>query len=144
MALAWLVWNLILLGWDIHEEMDRNAFRLGSLASIIDGLIYWYVGSAVVYCAVWLSIVFPLDILVPDDSRMRHPLPATLIGYFAGFMVMEVFWNIEMYLTGVNLTLQPVLDSVSAGFLINSTAGATGIVAANWIGYAARNLKQEA
>ena len=87
MLYGWIACNVIL--WLVP------LFNLAApmqLEELFGGIIFLIMSTAIVVAVAWLVIFLPVDLLVPDDSKLRRPKTAASCGFLAAFvMVLIVF-----------------------------------------------------
>lgn len=95
-----------------------------------DAMKVLFLGAAtgIVILAAWLVIFLPVDLLIPDHSKLRRPWQASICGFLAGSCVIVVMqlWSIwhgdPINNSGGRFTWSAVLYLLSPGI--------TGMVAA--------------
>ncbi len=95
---------------------------------IQDAQKFLFLGAAtgIVILAAWLVIFLPVDLLISDQSKLRRPWPASILGFIAGSSVVVI------------IMLNAFLGAGSFGaevytwqaFFLLSSPGITGMVAA--------------
>lgn len=85
---GWVVCNAVTLFWSIAIEWSRDFGNFSRVRQICNEMIYWFIGTAVVIAVAWLAVFFPVDLIVPDRSRVRRPKSAAWMGFLAGYMVV--------------------------------------------------------
>ncbi len=121
---GWVVCNLVTLVFAVAIEWRRDFGSFSRLGHIIAEMIYWYIGTAIVIFIAWLVVFFPVDLIVPDRSRVRRPKSAVWMGFLAGYMALFIPCVVIPYIqTG---TLQFNDDLIVMSLL----GGLTGLTAA--------------
>lgn len=95
-----------------------------------DSLRVLFLGAAtgLVILIAWLVIFLPIDLLIPDHSKLRRPLPASILGFVAGSSVIGIM-VFDAYLRVGPTRNAAELFTWQAFFLLSSP-GITGMVAA--------------
>jgi hypothetical protein len=89
-----------------------------------------FLGAAtgLVILTAWLVIFLPLDLLIPDHSKLRRPWPASILGFMAGSSVVVII-VLNAFLSVGSTKNSAELFTWQAFFLLSSP-GITGMVAA--------------
>ncbi|MCF7788980.1 MAG: hypothetical protein K9N47_22840 [Prosthecobacter sp.] len=123
MLCGWIAWNIVC--WvGMLTEVPFDEIRIQDAMKVL------YLGAAtgVVILAAWLVIFLPVDLLIPDHSKLRRPWPASIFGFLAGSSVMVIIWG-SAFLRDGSTTNGSELFTWQAFFLLSSP-GVTGMVAA--------------
>ncbi len=84
--------------------------------------------SGIVILAAWMVIFLPVDLLIPEPSKLRRPRAAAICGFMAGSSVVVVIWVQAIWSRG-STAVSPELFTWKA-LLLLSSPGITGMVAA--------------
>ncbi|MDI1312768.1 hypothetical protein [Prosthecobacter sp.] len=89
-----------------------------------------FLGAAtgIVILAAWLVIFLPVDLLIPDHSKLRRPWPASICGLLAGSSVMVIIWGTAFFREGSAMNSSELFTWQA--FFLMSSPGITGMVAA--------------
>ncbi len=123
MLCGWIACNIVCwLGLLLDVPFDEIRIQ--------DAMKVLYLGAAtgVVILAAWLVIFLPVDLLIPDHSKLRRPLPASIFGFLAGSSVIVIIWG-SAFLRDGSTNNGSELFTWQAFFLLSSP-GITGMVAA--------------
>lgn len=85
---GWVVCNLATLVVSAAIEWSRDFGSFSRLKQIMTEMIYWYIGTAIVIFIAWVTVFFPVDLIVPDRSKLRQPKSAAGIGFCAGYTAL--------------------------------------------------------
>lgn len=120
MLCGWIACN-IAIGLARLPEVRMHS----SLQTEITGLLFYGLATGVVILAAWLAIFLPVDLLIPDHSKLRRPWAAAVCGFLAGSSVVAVMWAYKAWHEGA-LAASSELFTWEAMLLL-STPGITGI-----------------
>ncbi|MDB6005566.1 MAG: hypothetical protein JWR15_2553 [Prosthecobacter sp.] len=121
MLCGWIACNI---AWwvGVLPELRIEEIRIQDAQKIL------FLGAAtgIAILAAWLVIFLPVDLLIPDHSKLRRPWPASIFGFMAGSSVVVI------------IMLNAFLGAGSFGaevytwqaFFLLSSPGITGMVAA--------------
>lgn len=136
MLCGWIACNI---AWWLGAVPSMDASAIQHLDIRQTGLFALMVGiyTAIVVLMAWLVIFLPVDLLVPNTSRLREPKTAALCGFFAAFTIVAVMvvyaaWNDVM-------RLGPV-DGISAAFSLAALPYALGTCATGCVSAFTRSL----
>ena len=117
--IAW--WVAMLLKVRIEEIRIQD----GATMFLIIG-----VGAAtgLVVLTAWLVIFLPVDLLIPDHSKLRRPWPASICGFLAGSGVIVMLWTWSNWENGSLHHLLTGFRWKELPFML--APGITGLVAA--------------
>lgn len=90
MVWGWVVCNLVTLVFAVAIEWSRDFGSFSRLGHIMAEMIYWHLWTAVVIAIAWLAVFLPVDLIVPDRSKLRQPKSAACMGFLAGFTAFFV------------------------------------------------------
>ncbi len=94
----------------------------------IMGVLFYGLATGVVILVAWLVIFLPVDLLIPDHSKLRRPWPASICGFLAGSSVVAIIWGHAVWSEGSSMNCEEFF-TLKAFFLLSSP-GITGMVAA--------------
>jgi len=94
----------------------------------ITGVLFYGLATGIVIFAAWLMIFLPVDLLIPDHSKLRRPLPASICGFLAGSSLVAIIWLHAFWREGSKASSEELLTWKA--FLLLSSPGITGMVAA--------------
>jgi hypothetical protein len=121
MLCGWIACNIelwILAGYYELFTTEKSQVPLADMTLVIG------VASGIVILAVWLVIILPTDLLVPDHSWLRETKPAACAGFGSAFLFLLLYFTIV-------LGLNPGFPVSTGTFLLAIVlAGTTGTVAA--------------
>lgn len=122
MLCGWIACNIV---WWVGmlTEVPFDEIRIQDDAMKV--LLLGAATGAVILVA-WLVIFLPVDLLLPDDSNLRRPWPASIFGFLAGSSVVVIIMLNAFLGSG---TFGAEVYTWQAFFLLSSP-GITGLVAA--------------
>ncbi|MFO1484073.1 MAG: hypothetical protein U1F71_12015 [Verrucomicrobiaceae bacterium] len=82
---GWLVCNVIL--WLVPVS---NPDALTRLEELFGAIVFLIISTAIVVSAAWLIVFLPVDLLVPEDSKLRRPKTAATCGFLAAFAIVLI------------------------------------------------------
>jgi hypothetical protein len=84
MFFGWIACNAVFAMHAMHV-MLTNARQFDSLHFLTE-MIAIGIYSGIVIFAAWLVVFWPVDVMVSNDSRLRHPGKAAVCGFLAVFL----------------------------------------------------------
>lgn len=121
MLCGWIACNIAC--WvGMLTEVHFDEIRIQDAQKIL------FLGAAtgIVILAAWLVIFLPVDLLISDQSKLRRPWPASILGFIAGSSVVVIFM-INAFLGAGSFGAEVYTWQV---FFLLSSPGITGMVAA--------------
>lgn len=121
MLCGWIACNIAC--WvGMFTEVHFDEIRIQDAQKIL------FLGAAtgIVILAAWLVIFLPVDLLISDQSKLRRPWPASIIGFIAGSSAVVIIMP-NAYLGAGSFGAE--VYTWQAFFLLSSP-GITGMVAA--------------
>ncbi len=124
MLCGWIACNIAWWVGMIPELRIEEIWILDDIMKVL------FLGAAtgLVILAAWLIIFLPVDLLVPDQSKLRRPWPASILGFMAGSTVVVII-VLDAFLR-VGSTKNAAELFTSQAFFPLSSPGITGMVAA--------------
>jgi hypothetical protein len=129
MFFGWLACNTVFVFWAMLTLANPDVVHI---ARQMLGIAF---ATAIVILAAWLVIFWPVDMLVPDHSRLREPRKAAVCGFLAVFVPCYVILILSGIYDGqvrsvsefVSLLAGPWNESAvpfTAGTLVTGTVAA--------------------
>lgn len=123
MLCGWIACNIDLwLIWLTESREHANGREV-----LMMMLVYGF-ATGIVILAACLLIFLPVDLLIPDHSKLRRPGTAAICGFLAGSSVVVVLWVVEVWRHGLSMNSAELFTWKA--FLLLSSPGITGMVAA--------------
>jgi hypothetical protein len=123
MLCGWIACNIDLwLIWLIELRAHSNG------REVLMMMLVYGVATGIVILAACLLVFLPVDLLIPDHSKLRSPQTAAICGFIAGSSVVVVLWVVEVWRHGSTMSSAELLTWKA--FLLLSSPGITGMVAA--------------
>lgn len=129
MFFGWLACNTVFVLWAMLTLPNPDVVH------IVWQMLGIAFATAIVILAAWLIIFWPVDMLVPDHSRLREPRKAAVCGFLAVFVPYYVILIISLVSHGEIQSSRELLEWLLVPWektVAPFTAGAlvTGTVAA--------------